>query len=344
MGNAKKTKINVAINGFGRIGRAAFKAMIERHPEINIAAINNLTDPKTTAHLFKYDSCYGTYPEEVSYTDKSLIVGGKEFLLLAEKDPAKLPWKELGIDIVIESTGIFRNLVGAGGHIKAGAKKVIISAPAKDEVIKNIVLGVNQDKLKKEDEIISMASCTTNCLAPVTDVIKNTFGIKKAIMTTIHAYTADQNLIDNPHKDLRRARAAALNMIPTTTGAARAVAAAIPEVKGKFDGMAIRVPTPVVSICDVVFLIGKEATAEEINSALKKAAKEPKYKGILGVTDEPVVSTDLARNPHSSIVDLSLTKVVDNDLVKIIAWYDNEWGYSCRLSDLCGYIGENNLV
>ncbi|MFA6928027.1 MAG: type I glyceraldehyde-3-phosphate dehydrogenase [Patescibacteria group bacterium] len=344
MGNAKKTKLNVAINGFGRIGRAAFKAMIERHPEINIAAINNLADPKTTAHLFKYDSCYGAYPEAVSCTDKSLVVAGKEYRLLAEKNPANLPWKELGIDIVIESTGIFRDLVGASEHIKAGAKKVIISAPAKDDTIKNIVLGVNQEELKKEDEIISMASCTTNCLAPVTDVIKNNFGIKKAIMTTIHAYTSDQNLIDNPHKDLRRARAAALNMIPTTTGAARAVAKAIPEIAGKFDGMAIRVPTPVVSISDVVFLTEKKVTAEEVNSALKKASKEPKYKNILGVTDEPVVSTDLQRNSHSAIVDLSLTKVVDNDLLKIIAWYDNEWGYSCRLGDLCGYIAENNLV
>lgn len=339
-----KGKINVAINGFGRIGRAVFKAIIESHPEINIVAINNLTDAKTTAHLLKYDSCYGTYCDEVSSTDDTLIVGKNKYPLIAEKDPASLPWKKYGIDIVIEATGRFRDMESASGHLKAGAKKVIISAPAKDDIIKNIVLGVNEEELQKEDQIISMASCTTNCLAPVTSVIKSNFGIAKAIMTTIHAYTADQNLIDNPHKDLRRARAAAINMIPTTTGAAKAVAKAIPELKGKFDGMAIRVPTPVVSISDMVFITEKKVTEAEVNEALIKASKGPKYKNIIGVTNEPVVSSDLLRNPHSAIVDLSLTKVVDGDMLKVIAWYDNEWGYSSRLADLCGYILKNGLV
>ncbi|MFA6170931.1 MAG: type I glyceraldehyde-3-phosphate dehydrogenase [Patescibacteria group bacterium] len=341
---SKKGNINVAINGFGRIGRAVFKAILKRHPHINIVAINNLTDPKTTAHLFRYDSCYGVYCKDVSYTENSLIVDKKEYPLISEREPSNLPWEKLKVDIVIESTGIFRDMAGAGGHLKAGAKKVIISAPAKDDAIKNIVLGVNEEELNKEDEIISMASCTTNCLAPCTNVIKNNFGIVKAIMTTIHAYTSDQNLIDNPHKDLRRARSAAINMIPTTTGAARAVAKAIPELKGKFDGMAIRVPTPVVSISDMVFITSKKVTEEEVNNAFKKAVKENKYKNIIDVTSDPVVSSDMLENPHSAIVDLALTKVVDGDMLKVVAWYDNEWGYSCRMADLCDYISKKGLV
>ncbi len=344
--------MNVAINGFGRIGRAAFKALLNKKG-INVVAINDLTDTKTLAHLLQYDSCYGKYERKVSAETGNLLVDGKKYQVLAEREPAKLPWSKLKVDVVLECTGRFCDEAGAGEHLKAGGKKVIISAPAKEtipptpfikgEPIKTIVLSVNEKDLTKNDKIISMASCTTNCLAPVTKIISDNFGIKKAVMSTIHSYTADQNLVDGPHKDLRRARAAAVNIVPTTTGAAKAAALTIPELVGKFDGLALRVPTPVVSLCDTVYVTEKQVTAEEVNSALKKAAAG-NYKGYLAVTDEPLVSSDFIGNPASAIVDLSLTKVIGGDLLKIISWYDNEWGYSCRLADLCEYINKKKLL
>jgi glyceraldehyde 3-phosphate dehydrogenase len=336
--------MNIAINGFGRIGRATFKALLEKKSGLNVVAINDLTDTKTLAHLLKYDSCYGIYAKKVSYTANSLTVDGKKFKVTAEKDVTKLPWKEDGVDIVIESTGRFTNKADAGMHLTAGAKKVIISAPGKGDDVKTIVLGVNEKDFKKSDTVVSMASCTTNCLAPVTEVIRKNFGIQKAIMTTIHSYTADQVLVDGPHKDLRRARAAALNMVPTTTGAAIAVTKTIPSLNGKFDGVSIRVPTPVVSISDVVFVLKKKTDEKSVNSALTTAAKTPQYKGILEVSNEELVSSDLIGNPASAIVDLSLTKLVDGDLLKVFAWYDNEWGYSNRLADLCEYILRQKLI
>jgi glyceraldehyde 3-phosphate dehydrogenase len=327
--------MNIAINGFGRIGRATFKALLNKKSKsLNIVAVNDLTDTATLAHLLKYDTCYGIYDKQVGFTKDSLIVDGKKYRVTAEKDPSKLPWRELAVDVVIESTGRFLDKAGAGGHLIAGAKKVILSAPAKTDDIKTIVLGVNENKLKASDKIISMASCTTNCLAPVTEVIRKNFGIKKAIMTTIHSYTADQNLVDGPHKDLRRARAAAMNIVPTTTGAAKAVTKTIPALVNKFDGLAIRVPTPVVSLCDTVYVTKKKVDEKKINAVLKKAAASGALRGILSVTDEPLVSSDFIGNSASATVDLSLTKVVDGDLVKIISWYDNEWGYSSRLADL----------
>jgi len=336
--------MNIAINGFGRIGRATLKALLESKAKINIVAINDLTDTKTLAHLLKYDSSYGEYKKSVSFDQKNLIVSGKKYRIYAEKDPSVLPWKELEVDVVIESTGIFRDKEKAMLHVKAGAKKVIISAPAKGDDIKTIVLGVNEDKMKKNDKVISMASCTTNCLAPVTQVFKDNFGIKKAIMTTVHSYTADQRIVDGPHKDLRRARAAAQNIVPTTTGAAIATTKTIPGLKGSFDGMAIRVPTPVGSICDIVFISKKNVDEKIVNNAFKKAAKTARLKNILAVSEEPLVSSDYIGNKFSSIVDLELTKVIGGDLVKIIAWYDNEWGYSNRLAELVEYIGKKRLV
>lgn len=340
--------MNLAINGFGRIGRAVFKILLEskaaRTVGINIVAINDLTDTATLAHLLKYDSCYRAYHKSVMSTADSLIVGGKKYKVYAEKDVKELPWKELRVDIVIECTGKFTKRDEALAHIKAGAKKVIISAPGKGGNIKTIVLGVNEQKLNKNDKVISNASCTTNCLAPVTDVIRRNFGIKKAIMTTVHAYTADQNLVDGPHKDLRRARAAALSMVPTTTGAAIAVTETIPQLKGNFDGMALRVPTPVVSYCDIVFITRKKADEKTVNQVFKKEARSARLKGILAVSEEELVSVDFTGNTHSAIVDLPLTKVIGGDLVKIGAWYDNEWGYSCRLADLVVYIAKKRLV
>lgn len=335
--------MNIAINGFGRIGRATFKALLDM-PGMNVVAINDLTDTTTLAHLLKYDSCYGKFSEDIKSTKDSIIVEGEKILVLAEKDPAKLPWKDLKVDIVIESTGRFVDKESAGLHITAGAKKVIISAPAKSDDVKTFVLGVNEEKIGKNDKVISMASCTTNCLAPVSEVIKQNFGIKRAMMTTVHSYTGDQNLIDGPHRDLRRARAAALSIIPTTTGAAKAVALTIPTLKGKFTGLALRVPTPVGSLCDIVFMTSKKTDADKINAAFKKAAKTARLKGILEASEEPLVSADIVGNSHSTIVDLSLTKVLDGDMVKVIAWYDNEWGYSCRLADLCEYIGKKKLL
>jgi len=330
--------MNIAINGFGRIGRAVFRAYLnKKNDNFNIVAVNDPTDNKTLAHLLKYDSCYGILDKQVDYDDDNLIVDGIKYRVFGEKDPGALPWGDLGVDIVIESTGFFRTRELAQKHIDAGAKRVIISAPAKSDDIKDIILSVNEQNVEEKDDIVSMASCTSNCLAPVTEVIKDKFGIQKAIMSTIHSYTSDQRLVDGSHKDPRRARAAAVNIVPTTTGAAVAVAKAIPEIKGKFDGMSLRVPTPVVSLCDIVFLTGQKVSEEEVNQALEDASKSQKYNKIISITKEPLVSSDFIGNPASSIVDLSLTKVIEGDLVKIISWYDNEWGYSNRLIDLCEY-------
>lgn len=327
--------VKIAINGFGRIGKAAFKVAIKRS-DVEIVAINGLSSVKDTAHLFKYDSIYGVYPGTVSTEGEDyLVVDGKKYKKLSVKDPAMLPWKELGVDVVLECTGLFTKKEKAQAHLDAGAKRVIISAPAKgDDPVGTYVLGVNQDEMDHEnDHIISNASCTTNCIAPVMKVMQQVFGVKKAMMTTIHAYTADQNLVDGTHKsgDMRRARASALNIVPTSTGAARAVGITMKHFKGIFDGLAIRVPVPCGSLSDIVFITDKKTTKEEVNAALKKASEQPQYKGILTVTDEPIVSSDVIGNPASNIVDLSLTNVIDGDLVKVIAWYDNEWGYSCRL-------------
>jgi len=338
--------MNIAINGFGRIGRSAFKAILDKnHPENKIVALNDLTDTKTLAHLLKYDSAYGPYEKKVSHTDKAVVVDGVEYPVFASKDPKTLPWKDLQVDLVIESTGRFTSIEQASAHLQAGAKKVVLTAPSKgDGEMKTIVLGVNEEELKKEDKVFSMASCTTNCLAPMTAVIEKEFGIKKAMMTTTHSYTADQVLVDGPHKDLRRARAAAANIIPTTTGAALAAALTIPALKDKFDGLSLRVPTIVVSICDTVYLLKKKVTAEEINNAIIAASDSDKLRGILTYTNEPLVSTDFIGNPYSSIVDLSLTKVVEGDMVKVVSWYDNEWGYSNRLADIAEYIRKNGLI
>ncbi|RMD59732.1 type I glyceraldehyde-3-phosphate dehydrogenase [Candidatus Parcubacteria bacterium] len=337
-------KIRLAINGFGRIGRATLKALIEKNVPVEVVAINDLTDTRTLAHLFKYDSVYGRYFQPVNYAKGKIIIGRQSYRVLAERDPLNLPWKELGVDIVLECTGIFRTKEKAQLHLKAGAKKVIISAPAKSEGVKTFVMGVNEDKIKKSDKIISNASCTTNCLAPVTDIMRRQFGISKAIMTTIHAYTADQNLVDGPHKDLRRARAAAVNILPTTTGAAIATTKTIPQLKEKFDGMAVRVPIPVGSLCDIVFITKKNVTAEEVNKAFQQAARRTPYRGVVAASQEPLVSSDIVGNPASAIVDLSLTKVIGGNLVKVVAWYDNEWGYSNRLADLVNYCLKRKLI
>ncbi len=335
--------LRIAINGFGRIGRASFKALLDKKG-VEVVAINDLTDTATLAHLLKYDSVYGPYTKKIGHSKDGLTVNGKKYAVFAEKDPGALPWKALKVDIVIESTGIFLDEAGAGLHLKAGAKKVILSAPGKTDSIKTFVLGVNADKLKKSDKIFSMASCTTNCLAPVTDILSAKFGIKKALMSTVHAYTADQNLVDGPHRDLRRARSAALSIIPTTTGAAKAAALTIPAIKGKFDGMSIRVPVPVGSLCDTVYLLNTQVTVEDVNNAIISASKLPKYKGFIMPTTDQIVSSDIVGNPASAIVDLSCTKVVEGDLVKVISWYDNEWGYSNRLVDFCLLIGKKKLL
>ncbi len=331
-------KTRVAINGFGRIGRNAFKVAFER-PDIEIVAINDLTDTKTLAHLLKYDSNYGTYQHEVGFDDKSIIVKGKNILVLAEKDPAALPWSEHKIDVVIESTGFFVDPAKAKAHIDAGAKKVVLSAPAKGEGAATIVLGVNEDQLEGAGDIISNASCTTNCITPVAAVIESNFGIDKAMMTTVHSYTASQKLQDAPAKDLREARNAAENIVPTTTGASKAAALALPALQGIFGGMSIRVPTPVVSLSDFVIITKKAVSVEEVNAAFKKAAKEPYYQGILDVTEEELVSSDFIGNSHSAIVDLNLTAVIGGTMLKVVAWYDNEWGYSNRLVEVVADTG-----
>ena len=326
-------KIKMAINGFGRIGRHAFKAAWDKK-NIEIVAVNNLSsDSHSLAHLLKYDTAYPNWPKEIGYDDDHLIVGRKKVKVYSEKDPINLPWKKLGIDIVLECTGVFRDAQGAGKHVQAGAKKVIISAPGKGEGIETYIRGVNCESYA-EAKILDNASCTTNCTAPVMRVMADRFGVKKAMLTTIHSYTADQNLQDGSHKkDLRRARAAAQNIVPTTTGAATATTKAIESLVGKFDGISVRVPTITVSLVDFTLLLEKKVTVEEVNDAFVSAS-EGYMKGIMAVSDEPLVSSDYIGNPHSSTVDLGMTKVVDGDLVKILAWYDNEWGYANRLVEM----------
>ncbi len=335
--------VKVGINGFGRIGRLVFRAAIEENAkEIDIVAVNDLTDSKTLAHLLKYDSTFGRFKGTVESKEGVLIVNGKEIKVFSQKDPAMIPWKEVGVKLVIESTGRFTDAEKAKAHITAGATKVIISAPAKNED-GTFVMGVNEDKYDpKKHHIVSNASCTTNGLAPLAKVILDNFGIKSGIMTTIHSYTNDQVILDFPHKDLRRARAAGLSMIPTTTGAAKAIGLVIPELKGKMDGLAIRVPTPDVSLVDLTVEVEKPTNAEEVVSVLKKASLTPRLKGILSVCEEPLVSIDFKGDKTSSIVDAEMTKVLGNQ-VKVLAWYDNEWGYSCRVVDLCEYIIKKGL-
>ncbi len=333
--------VRVGINGFGRIGRQSLKAILERAPGLEVVAVNDIVDVPTNALLFAHDSTYGNFDGTVTHTDDAIVVNGQSIKVLQIKDPSQLPWKDLGVDIVIESTGIFTDAEKAKAHIAAGARKVLISAPAKGEDV-TIVLGVNEAKYDSAKHvIISNASCTTNCLAPVAKVLNDTFGIEKGLMNTIHSYTNDQRILDVAHKDPRRARSAGLNMIPTTTGAARALALVIPELKGKVDGFSLRVPTPTVSIVDFAVELRDETTAEAINDAFRKAAAGP-MKGILGVSDEPLVSVDFRGDARSSIVDSALTMVVGGtgNFVKVLAWYDNEWGYSCRVADLTKFIAE----
>ena len=333
--------IKVGINGFGRIGRNLLRASLNTK-EIEFVAVNDITDAKTLAHLLKYDSILGNLEADVKAQGDTISVSGKTLKVLAVSDPSQLPWKDLGVDIVVESTGRFTEKDGASKHLSAGAKKVIISAPAKNEDM-TIVLGVNEKSYDpKKHHVLSNASCTTNCLAPVAKVLLENFGIKRGLMTTIHSYTNDQKILDLPHKDLRRARAAALSMIPTTTGAAKAVSLVLPQLKGKLDGMAIRVPTPNVSVVDLVAELDKDTTAEEVNAAFKKAA-EGELKGILQYCDEPLVSIDFNGNSNSSIVDALSTKVIEKKMVKVLAWYDNEWGYSCRVRDLILYIAGKGM-
>jgi len=333
----------IAINGFGRIGKSAFKVAMKRD-DIEVVAINGLSSIKDAAHLFKHDTIYGKYSGEVSTKGEDiLIVDGKEYKKLTIRDPKDCPWKEMGVDIVLECTGVFRTKEAASAHLEAGAKKVIISAPSKgDDPVGTYVLGINQNEMDHEsNNIISNASCTTNCIAPVMKVMQAAFGVKKAFMTTIHAYTADQNLVDASHKsDMRRARAAAMNMTPTSTGAAKAVGKTMEHFNGIFDGFAVRVPVPCGSLSDITMVLDKETTVEEINAALTEASQQENFKGILEVTGDPIVSSDVIGNPASSIVDLSLTKVMGGDLVKVVAWYDNEWGYSNRLVEQAVEVGK----
>jgi len=333
--------VKVGINGFGRIGRNIFRTALG-DPDIDFVAVNDLTDTKTLAHLLKYDSVLGNLDHDIKAGENSISVEGEEFKVFSQRDPAAIDWESVGAEIVIESTGIFTKAADAKKHLRGSVKKVIISAPAKDEDI-TIVLGVNENKYDPTSHhIISNASCTTNCLAPVAKVVHEKFGIRSAQMTTIHSYTNDQQLLDLPHKDVRRARAAALSMIPTSTGAAKAVALVLPELKGKFDGISVRVPTPNVSLVDVVMDLEKDATAEEVNRALKDAANE-ELKGILAYSEEPLVSIDFKRNSNSSIVDAEYTKVIGGNMLKVLSWYDNEWGYSCRVRDLIKYIASKGL-
>lgn len=330
----------VAINGFGRIGRHAMKVMLEKKG-LTVVAINDLTDTKTLAHLFTYDTAYADVDMDVSYDDDNLIIGEQTIPVFAERDPKKLPWKKLKVDVVIESTGVFRDRAGASQHLKAGAKAVVISAPGKGEDIETYVRGINCDEYEAED-IIDNASCTTNCTAPVMQVLEEEFGIEKAMLTTVHSYTADQRLQDAPHKDLRRARAAAQNIVPTTTGAAIATAKVIPSLDGVFDGMAIRVPTITVSLIDITVLLKSDVTIDEVNEAFERASLSKRYHGILAVSDEPLVSSDYIGNAYSATVDLGLTNVVDGNLVKVIAWYDNEWGYANRLVEMVDRVGRSH--
>ncbi len=333
-------KTKIGINGFGRIGRNAFKLAFDRS-DLEIVAVNDLTDTKTLAYLLKHDSNYGTYKHDVSYDDTGIIVNGEHIKVTAEKDPAALPWGELEVEIVIESTGRFTEKETAELHIKAGAKRVIISGPSKSEGVDTIVLGANEDKVEGASQVISNASCTTNSLGAVMAVLDAEFGVQKSLLTTVHSYTASQALQDAPAKDLREGRNAAENIVPTTTGAAIAVTKTLPQLEGKFDGLSIRVPTPVVSLSDVTVLFERDVTVEEINNAFKKAASEPYYQGILGVSEEPLVSRDYIGNSHSGVVDLLLTKVVGGNLGKVMVWYDNEWGYSNRLVELVADVAKS---
>ena len=334
--------VKVGINGFGRIGRNVYRAAMTA-PDVEIVAVNDITDTKTLAHLLKHDSVLGNLDVDVKSTDDGIQVGGESVRVFAQRDPAQIPWSAVGAQIVVESTGLFTKAENASKHLRDGVKKVIISAPAKGEDI-TVVLGVNDSEYDPDThKVISNASCTTNCLAPVTKVLHDHFGIAKATMTTVHSYTNDQRTLDLPHPDLRRARAAALNMIPTNTGAAAAIGLVMPDLKGKCDGFAIRVPTPNVSVVDLVAVLDKSATAGEVNAKLKEASEAPPLQGILGYTEEPLVSSDFMRDPRSSIVDGSMTKVLDGNLVKVLAWYDNEWGYSNRVVDLARLIGKRGL-
>lgn len=325
--------VRVAINGFGRIGRNAFKILLNRH-DTQVVAINDLTDARTLAYLLKHDSSYGEYDKKVSYDDKNLIVGSRIIPVFAQKDPLELPWKKFDVDVVIESTGLFTKPEDARKHIEAGAKKVVISAPAKGDGAKTVVLGVNEEIVDEYDTILSNASCTTNCIAPIMKVLEDNFGIEKAMMTTVHSYTASQRILDAPAKDLREGRSAAENIVPTTTGASKAAALTIPSLKDKFTGLSIRVPTPVVSLADITAVLKQDTDRESLIKLFKKCAKEPYYEGILGVTEEELVSSDFIGDPHSCVIDLPLTDVVGGNMIKIVAWYDNEWGYSNRLVEL----------
>lgn len=333
------TKTRIAINGFGRIGRSAFKIAWERS-DLEVVAINDLTDTKTLAYLLKNDSNYGTYQHDVVAGDQTISVNGSDVRVLAEKDPAALPWAELDIDIVVESTGFFTDKEGASKHIEAGAKRVVISGPTKSEDVDTIVLGANDDGVEGSTEVVSNASCTTNSLGVVMAILEAEFGVEKSLLTTVHSYTASQRLQDAPAKDLREGRNAAENIVPTSTGAAIAVTKALPGLKGKFDGISMRVPTPVVSISDVTALLSRDVTVDEVNQVFSRSAKEPFYQGILGVSDEPLVSRDYIGNSHSGVVDLALTRVVGGNLVKVCVWYDNEWGYSNRLVELVADVGK----
>lgn len=335
-------KIKIAINGLGRTGRQAFKVAFERS-DLEIVAVNDLTDTKTLAHLLKYDSNYGTYQYDVGYDDQNIIIKDRKIRVLSEKEPSKLPWRDLGVEVVIESTGRFTEPAKAKAHILAGARKVVISAPAKGDGSTTVVLGVNEEALKTAGEIINNGSCTTNCVTPVVAILEANFGITRAMMTTVHSYTASQVLQDAPAKDLREARAAAENIVPTSTGASISVAQALPTMEGIFAGLSIRVPTPVVSVIDLVVLTKQYVTVERVNQAFKKAAAEPYYQGILAVTEEELVSSDFIGNSHSAIVDLKLTAVVGGNLVKVVAWYDNEWGYANRLVEMVADVGKLGL-
>lgn len=330
--------IRVAINGFGRIGRSAFKLAFARD-DIEVVAINDVTDPATLAYLLKHDSNYGTYPHEVVADGERLLVDGQPVAVLAEKDPSALPWRQLAVDVVIESTGLFTSREAAYQHIVAGAKRVVISGPTKSDGVDTIVLGANDQRIGQATPVVSNASCTTNSLGAVMAILDAAFGVEKSMLTTVHSYTASQRLQDAPAKDWREGRNAAENIVPTTTGAAIAVTKALPQLTGKFDGLSVRVPTPIVSLSDVTALLQRPVTVEEVNAAFRQAAADPVYQGILAVSDEPLVSSDFIANPHSGIVDLPLTKVVDDNLIKVMVWYDNEWGYSNRLVELVARIG-----
>ena len=333
----------VGINGFGRIGRQVLRAMMERHPKtLEVVAVNDLADTKTNAHLFKYDTNYGVYPGEVGASDGGILIDGKAIKVLSEREPSRLPWGDLGADVVVESTGFFTDAGKAAGHLEGGAKKVVISAPAKGEDV-TLVLGVNEKEYDpKRHHVVSNASCTTNCVAPMAKVLHDTFGIDKALMTTIHAYTNDQSILDQVHSDLRRARAAASNIIPTTTGAARAVGLVLPELNGRIHGMSFRVPTSTVSVTDFVAVLNREAAADDVNAAYQEAAGNH-LAGILDYSDEPLVSTDFKQNPHSCVIDGLSSMSMGGDMVKVIGWYDNEWGYSCRTADLASFIADRGL-